>query len=55
MGKKNDVPAAADNLRPLATQYPLCEKDEQANCMERMRKLQNEALRLWRALKKKRK
>lgn len=55
MIKKPDIPAAADSRRSLVTEYPLSEKDEQARCMERMRKLQSDALKLWRALKLKKK
>jgi len=40
---------------PLKTERPLVEKDEQAGCMERMRRLQREALSSWQALKKKKK
>ncbi|MFD2872921.1 hypothetical protein ACFS5N_10615 [Mucilaginibacter ximonensis] len=37
----------------LKTEYPLCEKDEQAWQFEKNRKLQVNALRIWRTLKKK--
>lgn len=34
----------------LKTEGPLCEKDEQANVMDRARKYQKKALELWRSL-----
>ena len=39
----------------LQTDYPLCEKDEQARCIESMRPAQEKAMKLWNELKKKRK
>ncbi len=45
---------SAGGSRQLETEYPLCEKDEQARGIEQLKKLQKEALKLWRALKKKR-
>jgi hypothetical protein len=53
MKKKGNTEQAAGSRHELKTEYPLSEKDEQAGCMERMRKLQKEALNVWRALKKK--
>jgi len=38
-------------VQPLKTEYPLCEKDEQARVIELMKKMQKDVLRLWRALK----
>lgn len=37
-----------DNNR-IKTDRPLCEKDEQGEAIERMRKYQNQALKLWRS------
>ncbi|RAV59602.1 hypothetical protein DIU36_05085 [Mucilaginibacter rubeus] len=53
MAKKSNKPTTLTDAHLLKTDFPICEKDEQAQCMERMRKLQAEALKLWRALKKK--
>jgi hypothetical protein len=53
MAKKSNMHSVPGARFLLKTDFPLCEKDEQAQCMERMRKLQKEALKLWRALKKK--
>jgi hypothetical protein len=50
--RKNNS-SSTKNRYSLATEYPLCEKDDQNLRMEHMRKLQKEALKLWRALKKK--
>ncbi|WDF79054.1 hypothetical protein PQ469_03415 [Mucilaginibacter sp. KACC 22773] len=55
MINRNNPGPSAGGRRPLETEIPLSEKDEQARCMERMRKLQSEALKLWHALKEKRK
>jgi len=55
MVEKHDMPVDAGSRHPLATEHPISEKDEQAYCIERMRKLQSEALKIWRALKKKQK
>jgi hypothetical protein len=54
MIKRKHISKASNNLHRLKTEFPLSEKDEQANCMEHLRKLQNEALKLWRSLKHKR-
>lgn len=53
MANKDNMHASANSKRPLETEYPLCEKDEQARGIEESKKLQKEALKLWRALKKK--
>ncbi|MCQ6961620.1 hypothetical protein [Mucilaginibacter aquariorum] len=54
MAKKDRINInSAPGQHQLKTEFPLAEKDEQAHCMERMRRLQNEALKLWRSLKKK--
>jgi hypothetical protein len=53
MIKKSNIGTASDQPDQLKTEFPLAEKDEQANCIARMQKLQNEALKSWRALKKK--
>jgi hypothetical protein len=55
MVKKGHINSASYDRRPLETEIPLSEKDEQARCIERMRKMQSEALKLWRSLKDKRK
>lgn len=39
----------------LKTDYPLCEKDEQARCIENMRLAQKKAMKIWNELKKKQK
>ncbi|QHS55338.1 hypothetical protein GWR56_07220 [Mucilaginibacter sp. 14171R-50] len=41
--------------KPLKTEHPLSEKDEQARRLEGVKKLQAEALKLWHALMKKNK
>gem|GEM_PF-2480935 len=50
---KDSSKASGDPGKPLRTDYPLCEKDEQALRLESVRKLQEQALQLWRSLKKK--
>ncbi|MGZ3764627.1 MAG: hypothetical protein ACXVB0_19580 [Mucilaginibacter sp.] len=50
MGKKGKIHSASSSGLPLETDFPLSEKDEQAHCMQRMRKLQSEALKLWNSL-----
>ncbi|MCR8557803.1 hypothetical protein KXD93_09130 [Mucilaginibacter sp. BJC16-A38] len=53
MLNRNNSSPSVGGRRPLETEYPLCEKDEQARGIEHMKKMQKEALKLWRALKKK--
>lgn len=53
MLKRNKVNSSAGNKRLLETEYPLCEKDEQARTLEHIKQLQKEALKLWRAKKRK--
>ncbi|MCC8426395.1 hypothetical protein [Mucilaginibacter sp. UR6-11] len=53
MIKKSITEPSSVHKHQLETEFPLSEKDEQGRCMERMRELQNEALKLWRSLKKK--
>jgi len=52
MVKRSNIDKGPGARPLLKTDFPLCEKDEQAQSMERMRKLQTEALKLWRSLKK---
>jgi hypothetical protein len=50
---KNSSKTNANPGKPLKTEYPLCEKDEQTRRIEEVRKLQAQALQIWRSLKKK--
>jgi len=50
---KNSSKTNANRGKPLKTEYPLCEKDEQTRRIEEVRKLQAQALQIWRSLKKK--
>jgi hypothetical protein len=53
-GEDQSKPAATNEPEPkLATEGPLCEKDQQGMAIERTKKLGEEALEQWRRLKEK--
>lgn len=52
MNKQNEPANTNGQEETLRTAYPLCEKDEQVRQIDLIKKLQTQALKAWRALKK---
>lgn len=53
MPKKKNIHVADASENSLKTEHPLCDKDQQMQGIDKILKMQKEALKLWRALKKK--